>query len=229
MLNKKLGWIALLAGVAAGQVWAGTITSYAIGDVLVCFRKGGVDMVVDAGQLNTYTNYTGANVRIPISEYTGAQLADVGTNGVSWSAFTWTSDNTLYVSEARTSLNTEATPWQRKSAAAQSYTVARMETIPPGALDELNANVYPVSTATAVVEDDDSHDPPYNQNYTDGVSYHDALAGAGGGNFNQTFVGNPENTTLANFTTSGHVIRSDFFQLTPQRLWRGPREMAGLF
>ncbi|MGO8839554.1 MAG: hypothetical protein ACLQAH_05030 [Limisphaerales bacterium] len=214
MLNKKLGWIALLAGVAAGQVWAGTITSYSIGDVLVCFRKGAVDMVVDAGPLSTLTNTT-VNQGIPINEYTGTQLAKVGTNGVSWSAFTWTSDNTLYVSEARSDLNTEATPWQRKSGSTQFYTVARMETIPPGALDELTANVYPVSSSTAVVEDDDSHDPPYNQNYVNGVSYHDALAGSSGGNFNQTFVGNPENTTLANFTTSGQVIRSDFFQLIP--------------
>ena len=75
-----------------------------------------------------------------------------------------------------------------------------MATIPPGALDELNLNIYPVSTATAVVEEDSSAGNP---NYTDGASYHDALAGAYGGQFDGKFVGNPENTTLNNFTTSG--------------------------
>ena len=84
-----------------------------------------------------------------------------------------------------------------------------MGTIPPGALDELKLLVYPVSTKTAVVEEDSSAGNP---NYTDGVSYHDALAGAYGGKFDGTFAGNPENTTLNNFTTSGKVVRSDFYQ-----------------
>ena len=74
MLNKKVGLIALLTSVAASGVWAGTITNYAVGDVLVCFRKGGNDMVVDAGPLSTFTNAT-ANQRITITQYTGTQLA----------------------------------------------------------------------------------------------------------------------------------------------------------
>ena len=78
------------------------------------------------------------NQRIPITQYTGTQLAAVGTNGVSWSAFTWLSDNTLFVTKARTSLDQQTTPWQAKSSSAQSGTAGRMATIPPGALDELN-------------------------------------------------------------------------------------------
>jgi hypothetical protein len=212
MLNKKVGLIALLTSVAASGVWAGTLTSYAVGDVLLCFRKGDNDMVVDVGQsLSTLTNAT-PNQRISITGYTGTQLAAVGTNGVSWSAFTWLSDNTLFVTKARTSPNSQTTPWQAQSASAQSAVVGRMVTIPPGAVDEFNNNVYPVSTATAVVEEDSSSGNP---NYTDGVSYHDALAGAYGGQFNGKFVGNPENTTLNSFTTSGNVVRSDFYQMTP--------------
>ena len=211
MLNKKVGLIALLTSVAASGVWAGTITNYAVGDVLVCFRKGGNDMVVDAGQISTFTS-AAPNQRIPITQYTGTQLAQVGTNGVSWSAFTWLSDNTLFVTRPRTSLNSQTTPWPCASSPVQSGTVGRMATIPPGALDELNLLVYPVSTPTAVVEEDNSDGNP---NYTDGVSYDDALTGAYGGDFNGTFAGNPENTTLANFTTSGSVVRSDFYQMTP--------------
>src|ERR1043166_9470328 len=171
MMNKKIGLIALLASVAVGEVSAGTFTNYAVGDVLVCFRKGGTRLVVDAGPLSTFTNAT-PNQRITISQYDGTQLAAVGTNGVSWSAFTWLSDSTLYVTKPRASINSQTTPWQAKSPASQYGTAARMATIPPGASDELNLMVYPVSTYSAVVEEDSSDGNP---NYTTGVSYHDAL------------------------------------------------------
>src|ERR1017187_13384 len=211
MLNKKVGLIALLTSVAASGVWAGTLTNYAVGDVLVCFRKGGNDMVVDAGAITTLSNAT-PNQRISITGYTGTQLAAVGTNGVSWSAFTWLSNNTLFVTKARTSLNDQTTPWLAQRSSVQSGTALLMATIPPGALDELNLLVYPVSTPTAVVEEDSSAGNP---NYTDGLSYHDALTGSYGGQFNGNFAGNPENTTMNNFTTSGKVVRSDFYQMTP--------------
>jgi hypothetical protein len=54
MPNKKLGLIAILVSVAAGEIWAGTLSSYAVGDVLLCFRKSGGganDLVVDAGPI----------------------------------------------------------------------------------------------------------------------------------------------------------------------------------
>jgi len=177
-------------------------------------------MVVDAGPLSTFTNAT-VNQRIPISQYTGTQLAQVGTNGVSWSAFTWLSDNTLYITRARTSVSAQSAAWQDGSSPAQGGTAARMATIPPGALDELNLLVYPVSTPSAVVEEDTSDGNP---NYTDGVSYHQALAGGYGGNFNGTFQGNPENTTSNNFTTTGLPNRSDFYKLTPTG---GPSSVSG--
>ena len=176
MLNKKLGLIALLAGVAVSDIMAGNFNSYAVGDVLVCFRKGGNDMVVDAGAISTLTNTT-PNQRIAITQYTGDQLAAVGTNGVSWSAFTWSGDNTLFVTRPRISPDTQTAPWPATFSSIQGGTVARMATIPPGALDQLTLLVYPVSTATAVVEEDSSSGNP---NYTDGVSYHDALFGADG-------------------------------------------------
>jgi hypothetical protein len=209
MPNKKIGLITLLASIAASEIWAGTITNYAVGDVLICFRKGGNDMVVDAGPLSTFTN-AAANFRTNIIQYTGTQLAAVGTNGVSWSAFTWTGDNTLYVSRARTSLNDQSAPWEAKSSSAQSGTALLMATIPLGAQDELSIPFSVLSTPTAVIEEDDSDG---NQNYKNGVSYHNALGS--GGKFGGTFVGNPENTTAGNFTTSGQVVRSDFYQLQP--------------
>src|ERR1017187_2337593 len=227
MLNKKVGLIALLTSVAASGVWAGTLTNYAVGDVLVCFRKGGNDMVVDAGPISTLTSAS-PNQRIPITQYTGTQLAAVGINGVSWSAFTWLSDNTLFVTEARISLNSQTTPWQAKRSSDQSDTALLMVTIPPGALDELKLLVYPVSTPTAVVEEDSSAGNP---NYTDGVSYSAALNGSYGGQFNGNFGGNPENPTLNTFPPSGKVVRSDFYQMTPtitpaQGKWLGYFELS---
>lgn len=211
MMNKKIALMALLAAIAAGELRAGTLTNYAVGDVLVCFRKGGNDMVVDAGQVSTFTSAS-ANQRITISQYTGTQLAQVGTNGVSWSAFTYLSDNTLYVTRPRSSINSQTAAWPEKSSSAQLGTAQRMATIPPGAVDELNLMVYPQSTYTATIEEDVSDANP---NYTDGVSYHAALAGSYGGNFNGTFAGNPENTTLSTFTSGGQVVRSDFYRMTP--------------
>ena len=211
MITKKTRLIALLACVAAGELQAGTLTNYAVGDVLVCFRKGGNDMVVDAGPITTLTN-AAVNQKIPITQYTGDQLASVGTNGVSWSAFAWAADNTLFVTRARTSLDSQTVAWPSKGSSVQAGTVLRMATVPVGALDQYTAMVYPATTAAAVIEEDDSSGNP---NYPNGASYHDALAGAYGGQFNGTFVGNPENTTLGSFTTGGQVVRSDFYRMSP--------------
>lgn len=222
MLNKKIGLIALLTSVAASGVMAqGSITSYAVGDVLVCFRGGaGSDMVVDAGSISTFTNAT-HNQRITITQYTGTQLAQVGTNSVSWSAFTWLGDNTLFMTRARTSLNLQSTPWV-DSGSSQAGVVNQMVTIPPGALEEYNEGVYPVSSSTAVVEENDSNDNP---NYPDGQSYFRALTGAYGSDWDGKFQGNPEGTTSSTFVRSSTVVRSDFYQLPPsssgQGIWLG--------
>ncbi len=223
MLNKKIGLIALLTSVAASGVWAGTLSSYAVGDVLVCFRLGGLDMVVDAGPVSQFTGAT-HNQRIPIAQYTGDQLAQLGTNGLSWSAFTYLGDNTLFVTKARASITQQSLPWLDGN--SQGAVAARMATVPPGALDYLNLMVYPGSTATAVIEDDSSSGNP---NYTTGVSYHDALDGAYGGNFDGTFPvsqGNIENTTLGTFTKSGTVERSDFYEMAPTS---APNPPAGIW
>ena len=80
-------------------------------------------MVVDAGPISTFTG-AAHNHRIPITQYTGTQLAQVGTNGVSWSAFTWLSDNTLFITRPRTSLNQQTTPWLGRKFPASRHRVA---------------------------------------------------------------------------------------------------------
>jgi len=212
MINKKLGLMALLAGCAVGKIIAGDFNSYAVGDVLVGFRNGGAnDLVVDAGPVTALTGAS-PNQRIPITQYTSGQInaAFGNADGVDWSAFTWLSDNTLFVTQARTVLNAQTGAYQANSSSVQHNTDVRMATIPPGALFNIAYNG--ANTATAVIEPDSI------STYHTGSSYANAWSGAYGGYFNGTFsgsVGNPENTTPGDFNTSGTVVRSDFYQLSP--------------
>ena len=109
----------MLAGFAASELVAGTLSSFAIGDVLVCFRNGGAnDLVSDAGPISTFTSAS-PNQTISITQFTGDQLAYVSTNAVSWSAFTWydtslTPNWTLFVTKPRASLNVQTAPWLDK-------------------------------------------------------------------------------------------------------------------
>lgn len=213
MPNKTIGLIALLAGLTASELTAGNLTSYATGDVLICFRNGGAnDLVVDAGQISTFTNLA-PNTRIPISQYSSGMLHYVSTNAVNWSAFTYASDNTLFVTRPRASVDSQTTPWQDNTGGSQALTAGRIATIPAGAVDEA-AYIPPgegssPNTATAVVEADGGSD------YISGLSYKDAIQGATGGQFNGSFRGNPEFTTAANFTKANVVARSDFYQMAP--------------
>ena len=210
MLNKKTGLIALLASVAASGVWAGTLANYAAGDVLLCFRKS-QDMVVDIGQISTLTNLS-ANQRYSISTSPGAQLAQMGgTNAVNWSAFSWAGDGTLYVTRARTSLNAQSAAWQAKSSASQLGTAGRMGTIPAGALDELNLLIY----STTPARRGGGGQRQWQSQLHRRRQLSRCMIVPYGGNFNGTFVGNPENTTPNNFVTAGNVVRSDFYRLSP--------------
>jgi hypothetical protein len=214
MINKKTGLTVLLASFAAGELMAGTLSNYASGDVLLCFRNGSSDLVVDVGQLSTLTNLT-ANARYTISTYTTAQLTTVGTggnnpvglNGTSWSAFSWTPDNTLFVTRPRATTGTPTLPWYDAGSQAQNGAAIRMANVPTGATNNLAYDAN--NTSTAILEPDSS------STYFTGLSYHTAEAGSYGGNFNGTFQGNPENTTPGSFSTGGTVQQSDFYQMTP--------------
>jgi hypothetical protein len=227
MLNKKIGLIALLAGFAAGEIMAGTLTSYATGDVLLCFRKGGLDMVVDIGPVSTLTSAS-PNQRITISQYNSTQLAELGTrNSLGWSAFTWLGNDTLYVTSPRSSLNQQTAPWLSKTAGSQDNVVQRMATIPVGSVAYNTANPNPNNTANVVIEESASAG---NLNYPSGNSYSTALLGSYNGNFDGNFQGNPEKTTANNFQTAGKVVRSDFYSMVPndgyaQGTWLGYFEL----
>jgi hypothetical protein len=214
MPYKKLGLIAILASVAAGNIFA-DVTNYAVGDVLLSFRKtsGANDLVVDAGPISTFTNAT-LNQRIPITQFTGTQLGAAlnTTNGVVWSAFAYFDDTvspnwTIYMTRPRAYVNQniQTTPWAAGSSGGQSSLVnLALSTVAPGANANYGAGLNnPSSSSTAVIEPDSS------SGYTIGQSYHTAVDPSNGGddNWGNTFSGSPENLT----TNLASVSRSDFY------------------
>ncbi len=230
----KTGLIALIVGLTASDLLAGTLTNYTNGDVLICFRKNGGanNLVVNAGPVSALISLA-PDTRLPISGFTGAQLALVGTNAVSWSAFTWFDGSaspasaqwTLFASKARANLNTKTSPWQAFPQDSQNAVGLDMSSVPRGALDNINFNG--LNTSTAVVEPANSG----NQNYVTGQSYSTTIDpnGLSDFNFGGDFQGNPENTTPANFTTAGNVVRSDFYQVPASDAGGGPVKFLGYF
>lgn len=212
MLNKKIGLLALFAGFAASEVMAGTLTNYTTGDILLCFRNGGAnDLVINAGSVSNLTSAL-PNQRISLGQYIAGQITAAfgGTDGLDWSAFTWLGDNTLFVTQARSDLNTQTSPYSQSSSAFQHNTVLRMATIPPGA--NFNLAYNGLNTPTAVIEPDSV------STYHTGSSYANAWLGSAGGGFNGTFstsIGNPEISTPGDFDSAGTVVRSDFYKMTP--------------
>jgi hypothetical protein len=180
---------------------------------LLNFRKSGGanDLVVDAGPVATLTNLP-VNTRYAITNYTGINgtnlLVAIGTNGISWSAFTWFDDNTLFMSEARSSLNVQSAPWDVVGSDSAQNVAFDMKPIPTGAGVNLTTDAR--SIPAAVIEPDSS------TTYTHGLSYHDAIFNGGlddPPDFGGDFQGSPELTTPGNFTTSGKVVRSDFYEI----------------
>jgi len=213
--QTKLALLATLAGCVGGNIMAGNITNYTTGDVLLCFNAGGqYNLVVDAGPIATLTGLA-PNQRYAIGTYNATtQLGNYISSdfsGISWSAFTWLNDDTLYMTEARTSLNSETDPWLASSTLSQANVAARLQKIQQGAAG--NITFKSANSSSAVVEPSASKS---SANYrSGGLSYYDSLTGSYGGNFNGTFQGSPENTTLSSFATDGLVVRSDFYQLSP--------------
>ena len=230
MLNKKVGLLALLVTLSVNEIWAGTFTNYAVGDVVMGFRKAGGganDLIVDAGQIGTLTNLAG-NTRYAITNFNGAQLANVGTNQILWSAFSYFDDSlptagvpasaqwSLFVTKPRASLNAKTTAWQAAGQTVQSQAAGYMTLVVNGANDMRTYSA--LNTSGAVVEQESSQNNP---NYPTGYSYSDAvqdpqnsLLGDFQGSFGNS-QGSVEYSNTTSFTLQGGVARSDFYYVPP--------------
>ena len=215
----------LLVAVAAITTFAfqSRAFNYQYGDLLVGFRQAGggtYDLVIDAGPAGNFTNLpTGS--KITITALTGSLLHDAfgTTNGLSWSVFgaydlsypDQSQDGTLFMSRARSSLNTQSTPWGRYSATSQDGTGNKIDGVGVGAFtigQDLTVNSDNTSNALVELES-------WN---TDGgkASYRSELYGPGSvANWANTFQGVPEQTTSGTFTDDGQPVRADLYWMLP--------------
>jgi hypothetical protein len=197
--------------------------NYQYGDLLIGFRQTGggtYDVVIDAGPAGNFTNLT-TGTKITITALTGQLLNDAfgTTNGLSWSAFgaydlsypDESQDGTLFMSRARSSLNTQSTPWGRYSATSQDGTGNKIDGVGVGAFtigQDLPVNSDNTSNALVELES-------WN---TDGgkASYRSELYGPGSvANWANTFQSVPEQTTSGTFTDDGQPVRADLYWMLP--------------
>jgi len=215
MTKTKIGLMALFAGLTVGNVLAADFTNYQTGDVIIGFRNGGTyNIVVNAGQVSVLTN-AAPNKRISINALTSAQLTSAfgGADSLNWSAFTWTTNGatTLFMTRPRANINSKSSSWNSQLGSLQAGVALNMSTIPVGAsyIYGKNAAISP-STAGSVIE------PQSPGSFFAGQSYYTSLfGGLSSPTFGGLFQGNPENSTPGNFSTSGTVVRSDFYQIPP--------------
>ncbi len=205
---------------AAGSVRANTF-AYTNGNVMLCFRKadptshaslGGNDLVVNIGPITYYTNLA-ANTKVTITAFSGGQLSRVATNSVGWAASAYfdeildpTKTNTLYMTKARTSLNSQTQPYNIRTHNSYGYVIGALEAIAQGAID--NANYSPSNSTSASVEPDS-----WNESEGLSLSFYSGLGTTL--DFNASFQADPEQYNPANFTTSGTPKRADFYWLYP--------------
>jgi alpha-tubulin suppressor-like RCC1 family protein len=190
-------------------------------DLLVGFRKAGSpDYIVDLGPSSQFGNGNS----FAITNYSASELTNVFTNldGISFSFFgdvrTTTSSNpfnTLWLSRARTNVDTQTTPWSRQGSTAQGTVAGKMDGIGSGAVT-YSGNIPPGSdnTTTAVAVT--------NNLYT-------SLVGAGG-DFGGTFSqGSVETATPSGFTTNASSARSDLYRVQPLGIGTMPGTFLGYF
>jgi hypothetical protein len=218
MLKKTIQRVAWAAMLAAGGMQAATF-NYAVGDVLICFRRanpstyvdlGGTNLVVDAGPISYFTNLA-PNTKVTISTYTGSQLSQVGTNSVGWSAFAYFDHTavspavpeTIFITSPRDVLTTQTSPNHCATASANTLTIGQLGAIVAGAVDNPN-------TGSAALELSAYYYNSGDFSYSQGVGSSE--------DFNGTFTYNFEKYTPANFVTAGDPVRADFYWMYPVKL-----------
>ena len=205
----------------AGSAQATTF-NFNSGDLLICFRQTGggtYDLVVDAGPVTTFTNLAvGQNITISPTYYTSTQLAKLGINNISWTAFAYFTTNvangltnTVFMSDPWPDAVTQPDPWTRAPAVNNAGLISYLSTV--GNTAAAYVNTTNASTATASLVPENISTPPFN-------SYLSAL----GANldFHGYFQADPEQSTGPTFTTGATPTRADFYELAPYAGFPGP-------
>jgi hypothetical protein len=212
MKSTKLIMSALaVLSVCEAAVQAQTFT-YNTGDLLASFRKSGSadDLIVDLGSASNFQNASGSmnfsGVSSSLSTVFGGNL-----DGIYWSVFGYINTtasplgakNTLFVTEARSSINIENGPNPSFTSSAQGQVVGEMTAIVDGAK----------SGAATILANQIIEIPSGLNVGGDPVSY---TIGVGSlGDFNGTWSPTVENKTPTGFTGGSTSSASDLFQQNP--------------
>jgi len=205
--------VVVMAGSAQAQF------TYNSGDLLVCFRNVAspkYDLIVDAGPVSTFTNLAiGSKVTI---SYTTTQLAKVGTNNIAWSVcaahYNYPVSDDTWLTKPRASLNTPTSPFNTGSPSRMSSIALDIDSGGLG-FDATYISDTVINTATVVAETESGHE---NLSDITGDCYYywvglPTADGTTPANFGGDAPGVVEQTTPANFSTSGKPVRADFYQL----------------
>ncbi len=205
--------IVAMAGPALAQF------TYNSGDVLVCFRNVAspkYDLIVDAGPVSTFTNLAiGSQKTIT---YSASQLAKVGTNNIAWSVcaayYNYPVSDDTWLTKPRASLNTPTSPFNTGTPSRMSSIAGDIDGNPGLGNDATYISDTVINTATVVAETESGHETTSDVT-GDCYYYWVGLPVSGGNlaNYGGDAPGVVEQTTPANFSTSGQPVRADFYQL----------------
>lgn len=218
--NRNPKRIRSLAAVVGGfALFTGTLRAapflYSSGDLVLAFRQTGAanDYAVNIGKATNYNNLPGGST-FTVTNLSFSQLGSAfpGLNELKWSvaaAVRSVGDpnypiQTLWVARPRLDAGVQSAPWLRKSTSTQGTAGAQIDAIGARAANGssfLSAGTN--NTATGVVI-------PVNTDFNLGQ-----VIGLFG-NYDNTFQGNVENLTAADFDGDpGNVSRSDLYELLP--------------
>jgi hypothetical protein len=195
-------------------------------DVLIGFRpiSGSYDLVVDAGSVSNFIALTsGQKIQINPTYFSTSRLSYTGTNNIAWSASACQTyalggapTNTIWVTRPRSNVNIQTSPWPCKGGYTEQSAANRIGSIGNDAVNISSLSdpygTSPTNGTSYVVEPEESGSTIYSSF----LPYSYLIGGSGnlGGNFwGSGGSVSIEQTTPANFTSSGLPVRADFYQL----------------
>jgi hypothetical protein len=218
--NRNLKLSRRLAAVVGGFAWfSGTLQAapflYSSGDLVLAFRQTGSanDYAVNLGKATNYSNLP-VGTTFTVTNLSASQLGSAfpSVNELNWSvaAAIRSAGNpnypiqTLWVARPRLDAGVQSAPWLRKGTSTQGTAGAQIDAVGARAANGssfLSAGAN--NTGTGVVI-------PVNTDFNLGQ-----VLGSFG-NYDNTFQGNVENLTAADFDGDpGNVSRSDLYELLP--------------
>ncbi|HUL51174.1 MAG TPA: PEP-CTERM sorting domain-containing protein [Candidatus Nitrosotalea sp.] len=208
--NSAQSWLLGATGAAALATGlnAGPFV-YNPQDLLVGFQSasGTSEFVADIGQASDFISGAAAGTTWDFSSQLGSAFSGLDGLSLSVSGDVRTSGsptgplNTLFVTQARTDINTPTTPWTQKSSLNQGNTGANIDTIANNTVAFSSANsAGPNNTATAVV-------------MPKGTAYNAGMGDSG--DYNGSFQGVVEGTTQTGFAAGSTPLRLDLYEMKP--------------